>query len=116
MTRLGALRELLTKVKEGGDVYDFGVVGGPTLRGYAEGACVGSLDAAKKLHEAVLPGWRCVLCMTYPLASASVFQVNDDQSHTVGKHRAIDASNEVPARAWLIAILEALIAMEEDKE
>lgn len=70
----------------------------------------GSLDAAKALHEALLTGWACTLVMTYPLASAAVFQITENGSHTIGKHRVVEAHNDIPARAWLLAVLKAKLA------
>jgi len=66
------------------------------------GAYVGSLDAAKALHEAVLPGW--------------IGNFGTDGFAKVAKGGRVQTVMEVarvddnPARAWLIAILRALIA------
>jgi len=63
----------------------------------------GSLDAAKALHEAVLPGW-------FPGVSQNIHSgewlawVQDKVTHHFSR------SGADPARAWLIAILRALIA------
>ena len=70
----------------------------------AEGAWLGSLDAAKALHEAVLPvesKWQ----MTWADGSYD-FAV----SHSGMVYWTFITDN--PARAWLIAILKALIAGE----
>ena len=62
----------------------------------------GSLDAAKALHEAVLPGW--------------IGNFGTDGFAKVAKGGRVQTVMEVarvddnPARAWLIAILRALIA------
>ena len=66
----------------------------------------GSLDAAKALHEAVLPGRDWFLTnqgchageLPGPLAAI----------HN-GEAEPIDGSDENPARAWLISIIRALI-------
>lgn len=58
----------------------------------------GSLDAAKALHEAVLPGWE------YDIDSVSGVCVYPDDLDGAQIGIASD-----PARAWLLAILEALI-------
>jgi hypothetical protein len=60
----------------------------------------GSLDAAKRLHDALLPGWAWETG-TYlgGLSTAKVWQSN------AKGHIAIDAD---PARAWLLAVLKAL--------
>ncbi|MDR9395764.1 MAG: hypothetical protein RI571_15855 [Roseovarius sp.] len=105
--RKKALTDLLEKVEAGGDVYGFGGLGTPLLRGYAESACNGSLDSAKALHEAVLPGWILTYLGQYPYDwKAAVFKepYGPRKEHTC-------AGN--PARAWLIAILKALIAKED---
>jgi hypothetical protein len=63
----------------------------------------GSLDAAKALHEAVLPEWdfslgpNCAEVADYP--------------NRCGVYFIGTSSN--PARAWLIAILKAIIAGED---
>ncbi len=61
----------------------------------------GSLDAAKALHEAVLPGWDW--CMTADKVDVWTGNMMDD-----GIMRHGEAGTT--ARAWLIAILKALIA------
>lgn len=69
------------------------------------GAFNGSLDAAKALHEALLPGW--------------AWQVEDEGWATVYRGDAtrdqtlIDADAETSARAWLLAILRAYAAQQE---
>lgn len=62
----------------------------------------GSLDAAKALHEAVLPGWR------WEGFEGELWRVWERRD-PVGAHESTDAD---PARAWLLAILSALIAQE----
>ena len=70
----------------------------------AERAFGGSLDAAKALHDAVLPGWDYILGNT----------CNSLTIHArVGPHEEEFSDNL--ARAWLLAILRALIAQEEGK-
>ena len=59
------------------------------------------LNAAKALHEAVLPGWGCEVCSGWEVVLRQY-------------HRKISAKHTSPARAWLLAILEALIAQEPD--
>jgi hypothetical protein len=63
----------------------------------------GSLDATKALHEAVLPEWE------WQIGSGDAYLETGDP----GKEwtfRTASADNIDPARAWLIAILKALIA------
>ena len=59
----------------------------------------GSLDAAKALHEAVLPGWE------YGYDGAIAW-VKRPGLRTSYRH----SGNGYTARAWLIAIIKALIA------
>ena len=109
MTRLDALRQLLANVKARDVILrtDWNVVfhKKSTLDAVTK-ANNGSLDGAKQLHEAVLPEWEWVLHCGGP---AEVFTPDGVLDSFIG-------ANADPARAWLIAILEALIAMEEDKE
>ena len=67
----------------------------------------GDLNAAKALHDAVLPGWE--------------WGVTDNEENPSGPaafvarwgvDNGFEASSNTPARAWLLAILEALIAVE----
>ena len=60
----------------------------------------GSLDAAKALHDALLPGKSWTVC---PGGAGVDYSRHD--------YRA-EADNDNPARAWLIAILRALEAQE----
>ena len=108
-----ALQELLAKVKAGIAVYrDFSCFEVPSqCMQYTERAISarmaynGSLDAAKALHEAVLPEWM-------------VAQIR--QENFIGRWvvrlfytEAMHGVDNCPARAWLIAIIEALIAQEK---
>lgn len=58
----------------------------------------GSLDAALRLHEALLPGWRW---NAWAVGGATVW--NDIAN-------VYTADDHIPARAWLLAILKALKA------
>lgn len=107
MSKLETLKELKAKVEEG----ERFILGSAERAGFtawqastAEQVTMhGSLDAAKALHEAVLPEWECALQFNSNHAGAAVA--------TCGKIESGDSPN--PARAWLIAILSALIAQEE---
>jgi hypothetical protein len=126
MTRLKALKDLKAKVEAGKFTPE---PGGPVMPSYrrfvaladvalpqdvraldvlAYDAYKGSLDAAKALHEAVLPdvrvqglwetterSWVAELCW---------------RAHAIQVGYAVSIT---PARAWLLAILSALIAQEE---
>ena len=72
-------------------------VSGPQLWQYASEAYDGSLDAAKRLHDAMLPGWGAMLRhSTRPCV-------------TVGYVDAVqEAQDEDLARAWLLSILRAM--------
>lgn len=65
----------------------------------------GSLDAAKALHEAVLPGWGWGKYFTGGFYVSEHGPAVDDFS----------AKDDIPSRAWLIAILRALIEQEESE-
>jgi hypothetical protein len=111
--KLEALKELAAKVEAGECQND-----GSMFRAFGDrwticlDAYNGSLDAAKALHEAVLPGW-----------TASVGQnIHHKFWRTIvtlivegaGIDHSANHDNN-PARAWLLAILKALIAQGEEK-
>jgi hypothetical protein len=105
--KLEALKELVAKV-EGGSTSWSGVCVKAAFDGHYQSlfyeAFHGSLDAAKALHDAVLPGWDYILGNT----------CNSLTIHArVGPHEEEFSDNL--ARAWLLAILRALIAQEEGK-
>jgi len=119
MTKLEALQNLLERVEAG--KYKFnGWADQPLERKHmakVDDAFNGSLDAAKALHEAVLPGWR----PSIELGGFDAFnrQRPADQWTAVLWYKnpssilALEGplgKNADPARAWLIAILRALIA------
>lgn len=75
---------------------------------HASAAYLGSLDAAMALHEAVLPfgfGFE-----TFSLASEIVLK----RDRPIDRFYGFADGN--PARAWLIAILKALIAQEKNDD
>jgi len=102
MSRKQALQKLLQCV-ELGDLTR--VSGDDVYNGFAShrqaffvGTFNGSLDTAKALHEAVLPGWAFAIGVSF----AEVWKTN-----------RVAYSAEIldhPARAWLTAIIKALIA------
>jgi hypothetical protein len=116
MTRLEALKALKAKVEAG--EYDhraFRAVwpfseGPEDIGSHAIYAMKGnSLDAAKALHEAVLPGWQ------YTVYSDSVEVTKtrrEGDYEFINRH---DGDADFPARAWLLAILSALIEQEEQQ-
>jgi hypothetical protein len=102
------LQELLEKVEAGDCKNDgsmFRVFGDEWMQCFD--AYNGSLDAAKSLHEAVLPDFRTV----YVYQSDTKWCWQIENSEIIRGYG--ESSN--PARSWLIAILKALIAMEEAK-
>ena len=109
MGKLQALTALRDKVKAGkwdGAYEDTRACGfnnthsyGLNRSGFLWDAYNGSLDAAKALHEAVLPGWGYEICNG---AEVTLRQYS----------KKIIFKNVCPARAWLLAILDALIAQE----
>lgn len=119
MERIDALKELAAKV-EAGEVgfegfcplwHDSG------LCVEAEGAYHGSLDAAKALHEAVLGDGYVSYGFKYCIRGngyAGVWNViTDERAEAEIPEKEHHAAS--PARAWLLATLRALIAMEEAK-
>jgi hypothetical protein len=68
-------------------------------------AQMGSLDAALALHEAVLPGWSFYV-WNFPPDN----KFHSDVSFADGPEAG--GSSDTPSRAWLLAILSALIAKE----
>lgn len=73
------------------------VIGPYPLQDYLVGSCNGSLDAAKALHEALLPGLNAHVTM-------------DGSCQMFNEHGVSILSEEYrggnPARAWLIAVLK----------
>ncbi len=62
----------------------------------------GDLNAAKALHDALLPGWH------FAIQPTGVTVIRLDHPHD---GMVFDGSNQVTARAWLLAILRAYHAM-----
>lgn len=103
MNKLEALKELEGKILE--DKFAWRLRQDADLpETITYGAFEGSLDAAKALHEAVLSGciWRLTpnRCVIMDVHGCLASVRNADN----------------PARAWLLAIIRALIAIEEEKQ
>jgi hypothetical protein len=106
--RKEALEALLAKVMAGEcsadgfnifvDPYDDD---SPQVRNYAYQSYNGSLDAALALHEAVLPGEWFSSCGSWGAC------VSNDATHVSDSYQCESATY---ARAWLIAIIKALIS------
>lgn len=118
MTRKGKLEALLAKVKAGDvpgkDLVDLCF---PNERGKVSGfplcqivqwimdpSDIRGMGAAKALHDAAL-GDGFNYCIHSDSASVMTW------AHTI-EGKAFSAANSSPARAWLIAIIKALIAKE----
>jgi len=115
MSRKQALQKLLQCV-ELGDLTR--VSGDDVYNGFAShrqaffvGTFNGSLDTAKALHEAVLPGW--IANITQLHNRQWIAQVVTPQGEEWPKWTSFpswDCADTNPARAWLTAIIKALIA------
>ena len=82
-----------------------------------DAAYKGSLDAAKALHEAVLPGWAVeIICRPFGLKPHQWHVVLSTDHTGWGDGKYCRASGDEPARAWLQAILRALIDQQPESE
>jgi len=110
MDREQALINLRDKVKAGGVSINF--MDGAmdfSLWCWVSESFFGSMDAALSLHNAVLPGW-----------AWSIYEEDNGEFRAmIGDRSDVkiyqESWAETPARAWLIAILNALIAQEASK-
>jgi len=66
----------------------------------------GSLDAAKALHDAMLPEWGYMIT-----SKRSACVSAPDDLHEVGVKGQLGVVEGNPARAWLLAILKAKLGM-----
>lgn len=113
-----ALKDLLAKVEAGLDTAHDHARAFPSESAYghctwhdSHKASGGSVDSAKALHDAVLPGWG-LGCMADAPNTIAGWHVRLVTRNAIARSvNAYDQPN--PARAWLIAILRALIAQEE---
>ena len=111
MTRKEELIKLRDTVKAGGVIQAIDARAlwpGIGVWGEVCRASQGSLDAAKAMHEAVLPGW-------FPGMSQNIESVLWRAWVQTGGGPYHARCDKDPARAWLLAILEALIAQETDE-
>ena len=92
------LDKLIDAVEAGVDIFPSHFPHDFNGKQWAIRAYHGSLDAAKALHDALLPGWWFAI----DGALASVSDMNDDDGPFFN---ATVKGN--PARAWLLAILKA---------
>jgi hypothetical protein len=104
--RKNALMQLLAKVRAGDSIWPAHLDGtGLSDRPFGE-AYNSSMDAARALHEAVLPNHRARIDVGKKYRAWVITPDN----------KKFDAYSINPARAWLIAILKALIEGEKAKE
>lgn len=109
-----ALKQLLEKV-EAGDFAEYKLWDDVFQRDMfnALGAINGSLDRAKALHDAVLPGWTITISQRFH-GSKNARDIGKWHARLFSVKEAREAMGDCdnPARAWLIAILKALIEKE----
>lgn len=121
MTKLTALKELAEKVEAGVDFIDAAldqavasIMPGSEFETDYECAVRirdaqrGYLDAAKALHEAVLPGWVWGICFD---AHSELYAWVGDGEYETDEHYSPN-----PARAWLAAIIAAKISELESEQ
>lgn len=71
----------------------------------------GSLDAAKAVHDAILPGWPMVYLSRYgPAPHRWSAELADLGKLAREPRRTVLERGDCPARAWLLAILRAKLA------
>ncbi len=106
------LRALIEAVERGdhiGTGYTAPVFGhgpdGVDRRIWARKAARGSLDAAAALHEALLPGWLPDLRQWPGGRCLAMIRPPHDRAH--------QGQGPTLARAWLLAVLKALVAQQE---
>jgi hypothetical protein len=120
-TRKEALIELREKVKAGDHSPGSNIVCAAISANLYESfmrAHHGSLDAAKALHDAVLPGWTMDQMNEWwgSERNNSAGWAVHLLSRKLSKRVQGSGLGVSPARAWLLAILEALIAKAGDGE
>ncbi len=100
-----ALRNLIEAVEAGKFLMDVFPSGRHERIAYE--AFGGSLDAAKSLHDELLPGW------VFDVTTDSAFVCPQEYMSfdNIPDHiRQFSGENSIPARAWLLAILRAKLA------
>jgi len=124
MTRIAALKKLLAKVEAGDDKgfrsANRAVFSTPcqdmdlqSIEEHSHHAYRGSLDAAKALHDAVLPGWDWSGYYCGSTTTAFEYQLETEAMRQSLYFEPVSgSSNHNPSRAWLIAILKVLISQE----
>lgn len=117
MDRLEALKELERLISQGlwpadTSAEDIGFLEGPGILVWYE-AFGGSLNAALEVHEAAIPdeGWRVDWIAKYPGMMPGSSGYPYCAKVGWGEQHKGHANN--PARAWLLAIIRALISQQE---
>ena len=101
------ISEIIRTIRRGERPDDFGAIkpGHPVIRAYAEGAYDGSLDAAWKLHDELLPEWQARPIIGAAGAGVTAWHCTVEDWDGGDE---VDANNmPCPARAWLLATLMA---------
>jgi len=114
---MSALTRLAEKVEAGtatpDDFVENGLMENISAPKSAWKAYNGSLNAAKALHEAVLPGWMLPCWVSHFTNGKHGVTVEIYPLDPANSSEAI-AEHTDPARAWLLAILRALASTEPD--
>ena len=116
MNKLEALKELAEKVEAGTlDWHYCGVqhVHGIGMNKVMWEAYNGSLDAAKALHESVLTGCSQYSIETDPTCLRVIVSWWPEWLSGNREIQGVAWHEDNPARAWLLAIIRALIAQEK---
>jgi len=97
------IRKLIGDVADDGwDMADVQAVLPEKVHRHFRPAFEGSLDAAKAMHDALLPGW------IFDITNGSAFVMPLwDEPHTELPDQYV-GEDDVDARAWLLAILRAM--------
>lgn len=104
MSDIRTLREAVEAGSRGDDFWGAVHVLPPQCISNVTLARDGSLDAAKALHAALLPGWDADIEVRLVLSDATVYGCG------LFEGSRESGTDESPARAWLLAILKALEA------
>lgn len=116
MTQLTALQELAEKVETGapllvgGSVAAMGAFWRHSTVNHIAPAYNGSLDAAKALHEAVVPDWQMSVDQMKDGWDVDLQVPGSDPYLSVSNVADKAACRKDLARAWLLAIIRAKIA------
>ncbi len=119
MTDISALMALRHDIQSGATIA-WGHGGSPSRKALPEhwhdamNAYLGSLDAAHALHKAVLQGWVVENIGNACIDGSGGWRVRIVAPDYLETFMCGDGHSETPARAWLLAIISALIAQEAE--